>query len=106
MDYQDVRDTIEKLLKAPTNMQNCEKLAALYTVLDHQEVGNRGEYAYDAKRGREAMKSMFTDFEFCQAVNGMSIDEVMTVIDEQMKIMQTTSPSTHEMIIRALMERR
>lgn len=107
MDYADVRHTIEELLDQPTTMSNCQKLAALYTVLDHREgvVGNAGEKALDEYRAREAVKTVFTDDGFCAAIEGLSTAEVMEVIDAEMKIMQTTAPSTYDMVIAALKER-
>ena len=102
MDYLEVEDKIRELLQGPTSMTNCEKLAALYSVMDHRD-GNAGEYALRDYEDRQALKMVFMDDEFCRAVNGKNAEEVIEIIDQVMHTIKTTAPSTHDMIVRAIM---
>lgn len=90
-------DAINQLEEGKHSIQNCEKLAAIYTVLDHlygepkiekPDVG----YSYDNRIEAETTIGNYGDSEFLNAISGKSAKEVWRLIDELVDALSVLNP--------------
>ena len=108
-------DGISELMEGKNTIQNCEKLAAIYTVLDHLypenaektalNVQNEG-YSYDNKVETESkpVVGRYGNSEFLQAVAGNDIKNVLLLMNELMDAITVLNPRLYDSVIRRLYE--
>ena len=86
-------DAINQLEGGKHSIQNCERLAAIYTVLDHlyEPRINRG-YSGDNKVDAETLIGDYGDSEFFKAIKGKPSEEVWYLIDELIEALSVLNP--------------
>lgn len=89
----ELMDAINQLEDGKHSIQNCEKLAAIYTVLDHLygPVQDEG-YSYDNKVDAEAVIGDYGDSHFLQIVAGKPTVEVWRLVDELVEALYVLNP--------------
>jgi len=90
----------EELLNSKSTIQNCEKLAAVCTVLDHcyseeKPVFEKG-YSGDNTVGA------YGDSEFLRGIEGMSPQEIFPLVDELVTATMVYNPRLYRAFIRKL----
>ena len=89
------------------NANTCLKLAAYYTIQDKM-YGKKDQkiiptYSYSAGAVEQVdTVSYQSDTEFSQSIKGMSINELMPVIDELMTVLKTINPRLYDGVMRKL----
>lgn len=96
-------DAINELEGGRHSIQNCERLAAVYTVLDHLDADlnhiSRAGYSNDSGLIRTSGGS-----EFLNIVNGKSIDDVLSLVDELTEAVDVLNPRLYTNFITKLRE--
>lgn len=86
-------DAIAECQGAPDpNAGTCRNLAAYYTILDHIKPQTPTGYSYTYDSGTE----------FSNAIGSLSIEEVLTVMDELMETLKLINPRLYASVIRKL----
>ena len=96
-------DAIDEICKGKHSIQNCEKLAAVYTVLDHIEpksLQTQG-YSYEVKDVQETF-GQYGDSEFLKTISGKSIKESLDVINEMVDAVAVFNPKLHKAFLSRL----
>ena len=95
--YTDVEliDAINEIKSGKHTIQNCEKLAAIYTVLDHlyplpQMKEDRG-YSNDSAVNAEVI-GLYGDSDFLKLINGKPSKEVWLIVDELIDALHVLNP--------------
>ena len=90
----ELQDAINQLLSGNNSIQNCEKLAAIYTVLDHIEGPKKLDYgySYDNKVEAETTIGNYGNSEFLKLVSGKPIKEVWHLLDELVDAISVLNP--------------
>ena len=108
-------DGINEILEGKHTIQNCEKLAAIYTVLDHlypendekvqKNVQNVG-YSYENRTETESrpVVGRYGNSDFLQAVAGKEIKDVFLLLNELMDAITVLNPRLYDSVIRRLYE--
>ena len=96
----ELQDAIDQLHEGKHSIVNCEKLAAIYTVMDHLNP-NFG-YSYDNSEKTEATIGYYGDSEFLQAVQGRNEAETWRLIDELMDTLNIINPRLYNSVMRRL----
>lgn len=111
-------DGISELMEGKNTIQNCEKLAAIYTVLDHLypenaenpqktalNVQNEG-YSYDNKVETESrpVVGRYGNSDFLQAVAGKDTQDVFLLLNELMNATAVLAPRLYDSTMRKLTE--
>lgn len=111
-------DGISELLEGKHSVQNCEKLAAIYTVLDHlypENAENQQKtalnsqnmgYSYDNKVETEnkPVVGRYGNSEFLQAVAGEDLKSVFLLLDELMDAVAVLMPKLYDNFMHRLTE--
>ena len=111
-------DGISELLEGRHTVQNCEKLAAVYTVLDHlypekaenmQKTALNNQnlgYSYDNRTETENQPVIghYGNSEFLQAVAGRDIRPVFLLLNELMDALTVLFPKLYDGLLRKLYE--
>lgn len=85
-------DAINQLEEGKHTIQNCEKLAAIYTVLDHlYEPRVDQGYSGDNKVEAEIVGD-YGDSEFFVAIRNKPVKEVLRLIDELTEALSVLNP--------------
>lgn len=79
-------------------MVNCEKLAAIYTVMDHL---NPTGYSYDSEKVKPTV-GYYGESEFMRAVQGKDEAEIWQLIDELMETLSVVNPRLYDSVMRRL----
>ena len=87
-------DAIEELSGGKHTIQNCERLAAVYTVLDHLQP-TRG---YSTESGL----NLYGDSEFLRAVYGKDERSVFALLDDLMEAIRVLNPKLYQSFINKL----
>lgn len=83
-------DAINELSEGRHSIQNCERLAAVYTVLDHLQPG------YSYKGGGI---DNYGNSEFLQIISGKDERRVFALLDELMEAIQVLNPKLYKSFI-------
>ena len=106
-------DGINEILEGKHTVQNCEKLAAIYTVLDHlypeneqkqiKNAQNMG-YSYDnmIETENKPVVGRYGNSEFLQAVAGKEIKDVFLLLNELMDAITVLNPRLYDSMMRRL----
>lgn len=99
-------DAVNQLSASPNHsIQNCEKLAAVFTVLDHispqspplpQESG----YSFESRGGDVIEK--YGDSQFLNIIAGKDSREVFKIIDEMVEAISVLNPKLHRAFLSRL----
>ena len=111
-------DGVNEIMEGKHTIQNCERLAAIYTVLDHlypenaensQKMALNSQnmgYSYDNKVETESkpVVGRYGNSEFLQAVAGNDIKDVLLLMNELMDAITVLNPRLYDSVIRRLYE--
>ncbi len=94
---------IEQCERAPVTYDGCQKLAALYTLLDRLY---GGEPRYSEGRSTRTADVIYNNggSEFLDVVNGKPSLQVWAVLDELLEVIRITNPRLYNGVIRRLEE--
>lgn len=96
---------IDELKEASHSIQNCERLAAVYTVLDHLYPGPEADSGYSgqgAGAGPEAAIADYGDSDFLQKIKGRDPYDMWLLMDELMDAVQIFKPSLYDNVMRKI----
>lgn len=108
-------DGISEIMEGKHTIQNCEKLAAIYTVLDHlypendekvqKNVQNVG-YSYENRTETESrpVVGRYGNSDFLQAVAGKDTQDVFLLLNELMDATAVLAPRLYDSAMRKLTE--
>lgn len=94
----------EELLNSKSTIQNCEKLAAVCTVLDHcypEQKKDLLQPRFDAGYSGDNIKA---DTQFLREIQGKSPNEYLPAIDELVTATMVYNPRLYRAFIRKLTE--
>ena len=91
----DLQDAITAVENDRECMQNCYKLATLYTMYDHL-------YPDQPKAQNQCSVEDFGDSEFLQAIKGKDPGNVWRLMDELMETVKILQPKLYDSVIRRL----
>lgn len=95
-------DGINELLDGKKSVQNCEKLAAIYTVLDHLYPEERIPQGYSGDdRGAESIPR-YGESEFLGAISGKNPREMWLLMDELMETLAVINPRLYDGVMRKI----
>lgn len=83
-------DAIDELNSGKHTIQNCEKLAAVYTILDHQ-------YPVDTGYSRDSAPTvgLYGKSDFLRIVSEKRPDEIWPLIDELVEAISVLNPKLY-----------
>lgn len=86
------------------NANTCIKLASFYIIRDHlypQEGQELPQYSYDTEPSMVNANAIryYSETEFGQAVSGKDVEDIMTLMDEVMSVVQVINPKLYESIM-------
>lgn len=94
IDVREIQDEIERLEKCETSYASCERLAILYSVLDHN--GNEPNAA------RQPVRYSVASSEFEAAASAISWESFMDIMNEHMQAVKAVFPREYAAVIRKL----
>jgi len=97
-------DAINQLLESSHHsIQNCEKLAAVYTVLDHisPEPQNRME-GFSSYEVKQDTIGVYGNSKFLQAIAGKDTQAVWKIMNEMMDAVSVLNPKLHKAVLSRL----
>lgn len=95
---------IYEISQGKHTIQNCEKLAAVYTVLDHLYPNNDilEGYSGDSTPVAETKIGNYGDTDFLQAIKGKNSYDVWQLMDELMSTILIVNPRLYDSVMRKL----
>lgn len=99
-------DALDEINNGKHSIQNCERLAAIYTVLDHlyEEPKMDIGYSYDNKVDAETLIGNYGSSEFLRTVAGKPAQEVWRLINELIDAVSVFNPRLADNFIDKLNE--
>lgn len=94
MNIEEIRKEIAELERADTNYPNVQRLSWLYTVHDHL---SKDRTPIVASKVQSVMPTY--SGEFGEAVSGVNIDSLMSVLSEHMAVVKILYPKEYEAVI-------
>jgi hypothetical protein len=102
-------DAINELEEGKHSIQNCGKLAAIYTVLDHlypeeprQEYTLARGYSGESEEEKAEIISNYGNTEFLSAISGRNAESVWLLMDELMTTLMVVNPRLYDSVMRKL----
>lgn len=102
-------DAINELEEGRHSIQNCERLAAIYTVLDHLYPDFQSEYNFDrgysgtaAEPKAESTVGDYGNTEFLKAVKGRNSVDMWLLMDELMSTLLVVNPRLYDSVMRKI----
>jgi flavodoxin len=99
----------DKIDEIANSIQNCEKLAAIYTVLDHlypeepkQEYTLERGYSGESEEEKAEIISDYGDTEFLSAISGRNAESVWLLMDELMTTLMVVNPRLYDSVMRKI----
>ena len=89
---------IREFEDAPTNYENCAKLATFYTIFDHLY----GEH--DVPKTPEEIVGYYGDSEFLKMAGGKNAESIWSILDELMDTLKVLNPRLYDGVIRKMAE--
>lgn len=97
LDLNEVQEQINRREMGDTSWANCQALAILYSILDHHSRVTVVQKSSETS-GSPSTGDLGTS-EFLQAASGVSIGDLMTVLDEHMEALKVVFPKEYESVI-------
>lgn len=88
----ELMDAINEFDRSKHTIQNCEKLAAIYTVLDHLDEPGYSGYSYSKKDPVDAEIGFYGDSEFLEIVSGKPEKDVLLLVNELVEAVSVFNP--------------
>lgn len=95
-------DAINELSEGKHTVQNCEKLAAIYTVLDHLYPAEEIPRGYSGEEPKADTVPQYGNSEFLEAISGMDPREAWLLMDELMTTLSVVNPRLYESVMRKI----
>lgn len=95
-------DGINELLDGKKSVQNCEKLAAIYTVLDHLYPEERIPQGYSGEKQKADSIPRYGDTEFLDAISGKDPEQAWLLMDELMTTLLVINPRLYDSVMRKI----
>ena len=96
LSQRELDSAIREFEDAPTNYENCAKLATFYTIFDHLYGEPKSE-----KRPQEVI-GLYGNSEFLRIVGDKDPEEVWGVLDELMDTLKIVNPRLYEGVIQKI----
>lgn len=95
---------IYEISQGKHSIQNCEKLAAIYTVMDHLYPNNDilGGYSRESAPIVEPQIGNYGNTEFLQAIQGKDARQIWHLMDELMSTISVINPRLYESVLRKI----
>lgn len=94
---------VDELKEANHSIQNCEKLAAIYTVLDHLYPEPSIDFGYSGQGTEpETVIGEYGNTDFLQKIKGKNPGEMWRLMDELMSAVQIFKPSLYDNVMRKI----
>ena len=89
----ELEDAVNELMHGKHSIQNCEKLAAVYTVLDHL-YGEKPimDFGYSNDNKIESEVGQYGNSEFLKAIAGKSSKDAWLLMDELIEALTVLNP--------------
>lgn len=102
IDQAELKHWISKLEYEGSSWPNYEKLAALYTIQDHQGGGTAPAptMAYSSAPSPVEVISNYGDSDFLQAVRGKDTQAVLSIMDELMDTLRVVNERIYNSVMR------
>lgn len=89
----ELEDAINELLGGKHSVQNCEKLAAIYVVLDHLYAERSTiDIGYSNDNKIESEIGLYGDSDFLQTISGKPSREVLLLVNELVEALVVLNP--------------
>lgn len=88
----ELMDAIDQIADGKHSIQNCERLAAIYTVLDHLYKEPDTGYSYDNKVEAEAIIGEYGKSDFLKRITGKPAKEVWYLVNELVDALSVLNP--------------
>ena len=88
----ELQDAINQLLSGNNSIQNCEKLASVYVVLDHLYGERPMVKGYSNENKVESTIGLYGDSKFLTMISGKSAREVWLLMDELVDAVTVFNP--------------
>lgn len=98
----ELMDAINELAEGRHSIQNCEKLAAIYTVLDHLYPEQELRYYSDNGTKAETIVSYYGKSEFLNAISGRDAEDMWLLMDELMTTLAVINPRLYDGVMRKI----
>lgn len=98
----ELMDAINEIAEGRHSIQNCEKLAAIYTVLDHLYPDQELRYYSDNGTKAETIVSYYGKSEFLNAISGKDAEEMWLLMDELMNTLSIINPRLYNGVMRKI----
>ena len=85
------------------NANTCIKLASFYTILDHMGIDNTEKSPqpmYSFANETENTITYKSGTEFADAIYGMDVDEIISIMDELMSTLSVINPPLYQNVMR------
>jgi hypothetical protein len=96
----ELKETISELHNAPVTLQNCDKLATLYTLYDYMYAENKPMHSYDVVA--VDVIGAYGDSDFLKTVSGKPLENTMILLDDLMAALKVLSPRLYAAAMRNL----
>lgn len=90
---------IREFEEAPTNYENCKKLATFYTIFDHLYSKPK-----EVEKTQEDVIRFYGDTEFYQLIGNRRAEEIWQIMGELMDALQVVNPKLYKSVIRKIAE--
>lgn len=98
-------DAINELEEGRHSIQNCEKLAAIYTVLDHlypEELKSYSAGYSGASKEVETIVGDYGDTQFLSAIRSQKSEDMWLLMDELMSTIAVVNPRLYDGVMRKI----
>lgn len=85
-------DAINDIESGKHSIQNCERLAAIYTVLDHEYKPLISAEGYSRDNKVESEIGLYGESEFLKAISGKPSKEVWLLLDDLVEALSVLNP--------------
>ena len=114
IDLREIKETIDKIKRNGTSIEQAETLALLYIAADHMERENAAQtaqnHAYAAathtNEGMPGRNRPSRTSEFIAACEAAQMGDVLDILDEHMEVIRVLYPKEYAEIMRRIGEKR
>ena len=99
--HSELTDAIDVLCAGKHTIQNCEKLAAIYTVRDHLYPSQPIEGGYSADNNNNYV-GLYGDTEFLTAISRKNPIDAWLLMDDLMQTLRAINPRLYDSVMRKI----